>query len=163
IRQTFTDTFQQFLAGNPEVSTFLGDYSRDGDWSDPSAAGIARGRALLEQAQARFAAIDMSDAILQDKDDVELATAAFIQQGRQLDDAAAGKDPGGPALTVVGVVFTMVLNKESQPDSLWWDHLISRLEKAPAYLDAARPTIVNPGRLQGQVASEQLAQAAGLF
>jgi uncharacterized protein (DUF885 family) len=163
IRQTYVELFQQGLTMDPELGTFLGDYRHDGEWSDPSAAGNEKAKQIFDAAERKFDAIDMSDANLQDRNDMMLAKALIVQQRRQLADADAGKDPGAAPLTVVGVVFTMILNKEGQDDSLWWDHLISRLEKAPAYLAAARPTVTNPGKLQGQVASEQLAQAAGLF
>lgn len=163
IRQTYVDLFQQGLNFAPEFGTFLGDYRHDGEWSDPSAAGLEKTKAVFDAAERKFDAIDMTDANLQDRNDMLLAKALIVNQRRQLADAFAGKDPGAPPLTIVGVVFTMILNKEGQDDSLWWDHLISRLEKAPAYLAAARPTVKNPGKLQGQVASEQLAQAGGLF
>jgi uncharacterized protein (DUF885 family) len=163
IRQTYVEMFQQGLDFAPEFATFLGDYRHDGDWGDASAAGLEKQKALFDVAERKFDAIDMSDANVQDRNDMALARAVIAGQRRQLADAAAGKDPGGVPLTVVGVVYTMILNKEGQDDSVWWDHLISRLEKVPALLAAARPTVTHPGKLQGQVASEQLGQAAGLF
>lgn len=163
IRQIFTDLIQKFLSMEPEAATFLGDYSHDGEWSDQSAAGFARAGATLDDAAQKFAAVDMSDATLQDKDDLVLANSTIAQQRRQLREAMEGKDPGAAPGAVVGSVFTMILNKEGQDDSVWWDHMISRLQKAPAFLAAARTTVKNPGKLQGQVASEELAQAAGLF
>ena len=163
IQSTFTGMLRDFLVLNPEAGTFLGDYSHDGEWSDPTAAGLAKNSAVLDTYEKKFAAIDMSDANLQDKDDLQLANALLVQQRRNLHDAAEGKDPGAPALGVIGAVYTMIMNKEGQNDATWWDHMLSRLEKAPAFLDAARPTIAHPGKLQGQVASEQLAFAGGLF
>ncbi|MBV8282290.1 MAG: DUF885 domain-containing protein, partial [Candidatus Eremiobacteraeota bacterium] len=47
--------------------------------------------------------------------------------------------------------------------NVWWNNLISRMEKAPAWMAAQRPQITHPGRLQAQVALKQLALAPGLF
>jgi uncharacterized protein (DUF885 family) len=57
----------------------------------------------------------------------------------------------------------MILHKEGQDPTVWWDHMISRLEKAPAWMAAQRPLITHPGRLQAEVAVKQLAMAPALF
>lgn len=152
-----------FLAADPEAATFLGDYSHDGDWSDPTPAGLARMKQMLQAYQRKLDAIDMTGATLQDRNDVSVMRAFAIGQLRQLADVEAGKDPSGPPLTVLGAVFTMILHKDEQDPSLWWDHLISRLEKAPAWMAAQRPLIAHPGRLQAQVAVKELAMAPALF
>ncbi|MFY9737880.1 MAG: DUF885 family protein, partial [Candidatus Cybelea sp.] len=152
-----------FLAADPEAATFLGDYSHDGDWSDPTPAGIAHMKRSLATYERKVDAIDMTGATLQDRDDVRLMRAFATAQLRQLGELEAGKDPSGPPLTVLGVVFTMILHMGEQDPAVWWDHMISRLEKAPAWMAAQRPLITHPGRLQAQVAVQELAMAPALF
>lgn len=156
-------TVNDFLAALPEVATFLGDYSHDGDWSDPTQAGIDQLKTMLATYEQKLGAIDMTAATLQDRNDVILMRAFIVQQRRAMADLEAGKDPSGPPLTVLGALFTMILHKDEQDPSDWWDHVISRLEKAPAFMAAARPRITHPGRLQAQVALKQLAMAPALF
>ena len=163
VRALFTSTFGQFIALSPEFATELGDYSHDASWSDPTEAGIAKQQALADKAQASLDAIDMKGASLRDLNDAKLFRAQLVGIRRGIADARTGKDPGGPAGAIVGTIFTMVLRKPGQDNAVWWDHVISRLEKAPGFLAASRPMITHPGRLQGVVASEELAQAPGLF
>jgi uncharacterized protein (DUF885 family) len=152
-----------FLAASPEIATFLGDYSHDGDWSDPTPAGIAHFKAMLDTFEQKLNAIDMTGATLQDRNDVTLMRAFLVSQRRAIADSEAGKDPSGPPLTVLGAVFTMMLHKDEQDPTVWWNNLISRMEKAPAWLAASRATIAHPGRLQAQIALKQLAMAPALF
>ncbi len=152
-----------FLAASPEVATLLGDYSHDGDWSDPTPAGIAHFKQMLSTFEQKIDAIDMSDATLQDRNDVTLMRAFVVSQRRTIADQEAGKDPSGAPLTVLGVVFTMMLHKDEQDPSVWWGHLISRMEKAPAWMAAQRAQITHPGKLQAEVALKQLAMAPALF
>jgi uncharacterized protein (DUF885 family) len=152
-----------FLAASPEVATFLGDYSHDGDWSDPTPAGIAHFKQILSTFEQKIDAIDMSGATLQDRNDVTLMRAFVVSQRRTIADREAGKDPSGAPLTVLGVVFTMMLHKDEQDPSVWWGHLISRMEKAPAWMAAQRAQITHPGKLQAEVALKQLAMAPALF
>ena len=152
-----------FLAADPEAATFLGDYSHDGDWSDPTPAGIAHMKQLLATYRSKLDAIDMTGATLQDRNDVSVMRAFAVGQLRQLAELEAGKDPSGPPLTVLGAVFTMILHVGEQDQAVWWDHMISRLEKAPAWMAAQRPLITHPGRLQAEVAVQELAMAPALF
>ncbi len=152
-----------FLAASPEVATFLGDYSHDGDWSDPTPAGIAQFKAMLSAYEQKINAIDMTGATLHDRNDIRLMHAFLVGQRRAIADQEAGKDPSAAPLTVLGAIFTMILHKDEQDANVWWDHVISRMEKAPAWMAAQRPQITHPGRLQAQVALKQLALAPGLF
>jgi uncharacterized protein (DUF885 family) len=158
-----TQSMATFLAASPETATFLGDYTHDGDWSDPTPAGIAHFKALLDAYERGIDAIDMSGASLHDQNDVKIMRAFLVSQRRALRDQEAGKDPSTPPLTVLGVVFTMILHKDEQDSGVWWAHMISRLEKAPAWMAAQRPLITDPGRLQAQVAIKELQMAPGLF
>jgi uncharacterized protein (DUF885 family) len=158
-----TQAMSEFLAAYPEVGTFLGDYTHDGDWSDPTPAGIARFKAMLADYEGRVNAIDLNGATLADRNDIALMRAFVVAQRRELAELEAGKDPSAPPLTVLGVMFTMILHKDEQDPTLWWDHVISRLEKAPAWMAAQRPLITNPGRLQAEVAIKQLQMAPAFF
>jgi uncharacterized protein (DUF885 family) len=158
-----TAAMREFLGASPETATFLGDYSYDGEWSDPTPAGIAKFKAMLASYEQQVDAIDMTGATLQDRNDIKLMKAFVVSQHRQIADQEAGKDPSGPPLTVLGAVFTMILHKEGQDPTVWWDHVIARLEKAPAWMAAQRPLITHPGRLQAEVAVKQLAMAPALF
>ncbi len=153
-------TLDEFLALSPEAATFLGDYTHDGDWSDPTSAGIARFKQLIATLEQRLDAIDMTGATLQDRNDVTLLRSFIVQLRRDVADQEAGKDVSGPPLTVLGALFTMILHKDEQDSSVWWGHLISRLEKAPAFMTAAKSSITHPGRLQAQVALKQLVDGA---
>jgi uncharacterized protein (DUF885 family) len=153
----------EFLAAYPEVATFLGDYSRDGEWSDPTPAGLAHFEQLLAGFEGRLDGIDMTGATLEDRDDVTLMRAFVVTQRRQIAEQKEGKDPAAPPLTVLNVVFTMIMHESEQDPSVWWDHVISRLEKAPAWMTAQRAQITHPGQLQAQVGLKQLAMATALF
>jgi uncharacterized protein (DUF885 family) len=158
-----TESMSEFLAFSPETATFLGDYTHDAEWSDPTPAGIARFKAMLSTYERRLDAIDMSGATLQDRDDVLLMRAFVVGQRRAIAEGEAGKDPASPPLTVLGTIFTMVLHKDEQDPTLWWNNVISRLEKAPAWMAAQRTQIVHPGRLQAQVGLKELAMAPAFF
>ncbi len=153
----------EFLAASPETATFLGDYTHDGDWSDSSPAGIAHFKGMFDTFESDLNAIDMSGSTLADRDDVVLMRAFIVGQRRQIAETEEGKDPSGPPLTVLGTVFTMIMHKDEQDPRVWWNNVIARLEKAPAWMEAARPRMVHPGRLQAQVALQQLAMAPALF
>jgi hypothetical protein len=118
---------------------------------------------MLSTFEQKIDAIDMSGATLQDRNDVTLMRAFVVSQRRTIADREAGKDPSGAPLTVLGVVFTMMLHKDEQDPSVWWGHLISRMEKAPAWMAAQRAQITHPGKLQAEVALKQLAMAPALF
>src|SRR5579862_8133855 len=157
------EALNDFLTLTPEVGTFLGDYTHDGDWSDSTPAGIAKVEQVLTDLDTKLSAVDMTGATLRDRNDLALMKAFIAGQRRQIAEQKEGKDPSAPPMTVLGITFTMILHKGEQDPATWWDHLISRMEKAPAWMDAQRPEITNPGKLQAQVALQQLAMAPGLY
>lgn len=159
----YTQGLQRELKEVPEVATFLGDYRYDANLSQPGMAGIRQGEAFLNRFELALNRINVAHANLRDRNNMRLARAFVATQRRQLTEALQGKDPGGPPLQLVGVFFTMLLHKDEQDPTLWWNHFISRMEKAPAWLAAQKPLITHPGQLQAQVAQQQLAQAPGLF
>jgi hypothetical protein len=163
LKAAFTDQFAGFLKLAPEFATFLGDYEYDGQLSTPGAKGLAIADRSLADFERVIDGVDMSGATAPERNDLTLLHATVVGQRRQLAEARAGKDAGGPPLQIVGLVFTMILHREGQDPNAWWDHVISRMEKAPAWLASQRTLITHPGRLQAQVASKQLAQAPGLF
>jgi len=159
----YTQGLQRELKEVPEVATFLGDYRYDASWSKPGIAGVREQQRFMHRFEAALNRMDFSHASLHDRNDFKLARAFIATQKRQLAEALQGKDPGGPPLQLVGVFFTMLLHKDEQDPNLWWDHVISRMEKAPAWLAGQKPLITHPGKLQAQVAQQQLAQAPALF
>ena len=163
LQALYTRGLLRQLKNLPEVATFLGDYRYDGNWSAPGMAGIRQGQAMLRQFEKQLNKIDMSHATLRERNDMRLSRAFLVAQKRQVAEALQGKDPGGPPLAIVGVFFTMLLHKDEQNPNVWWDHVISRMEKAPAWLTAQKTLITHPGKLQAEVAQQQLAQAPGLF
>ncbi|MDP9018198.1 MAG: DUF885 domain-containing protein [Candidatus Eremiobacteraeota bacterium] len=163
IQQLATQTFRAFLNENPAFGTFLGDYSHDGELGDPGPAGIKRGEAILAKFERQLNAVDMTHATLHDRNDMKLLRAFIIGQRRNDADQMKGTDPSGPPMAIVGLAFTMILHKDEQDQSVWWDHMISRLEKAPAWMAAQKPLITHPGKLQAQVALQQLPMAPMLF
>jgi hypothetical protein len=80
-----------FLAVDPEAATFLGDYSHDGDWSDPTPAGIAHMKQLLATYESKLDAIDMTGATLRDGNDVRVMRAFATGQLRQLAELEDGR------------------------------------------------------------------------
>ncbi|GAC1501749.1 MAG: DUF885 family protein [Vulcanimicrobiaceae bacterium] len=163
IQQAASQSIAAFLKASPEFATFLGDYSRDGEFSDPGPAGIKREEAIMARLESRLNAIDMRHATLHDRNDMRLVRAFIVSQRRSMAEAKVGKDPAGPPMAVMGLVFTMLMHKDEQDQGVWWNHMISRLEKAPAWMAAQKPLIKHPGRLQAQVAEQQLSMAPMLF
>jgi len=163
LQMLYTQGLQRELINLPEVATFLGDYRYDANWSKPGMAGVREGQAFIRRFEVALNRIDASHGTLRERNDMRLSRAFLAAQKRQLAEGLQGKDPGGPPLAVVGIFFTMLLHKDEQNPNVWWDHVISRMEKAPAWLAAQKPLITHPGRIQAQVAQQQLAQAPGLF
>ena len=118
---------------------------------------------MIDAYESKIAAVNMAGSTLQDRNDVALMRAFIITQRRQMADTLAGKDPSGPPLTVMATMFTMILHRNEQDPALWWNHVISRLEKAPAWMAVQRPMMTHPGRLQAEVAVKELAMAPALF
>lgn len=163
LKAAFTSQFDGFLKLFPGFATFLGDYEYDGELGTPGAEGLALAARSLDGFERAINAVDMSGATLPERNNLTLLRATIAGQRRQLAEAREGKDAGGPPLQIVGLIFTMMLHREGQDPNVWWDHVISRIEKAPSWLASERTLITHPGRLQAQVASKQLANAPGLF
>ncbi|MBC5823560.1 MAG: DUF885 domain-containing protein [Candidatus Eremiobacteraeota bacterium] len=163
LKQMLTKQIAVTLRQQPQVATFLGDYEHDADLSTPGRAGLIAAQRSLDKFEHALNGVDMKGATLGERNDLRLLRALIVGQRRQLAEARAGKDAGGPPLEIVGVIFTMIMHKDEQDRNVWWNHAISRIEKAPAWLAAERTLITHPGRLQAEVASKQLANAPGLF
>ncbi len=163
LQALYTRALHNYLKRAPEAATFLGDYRYDAYWSTPGMGGVRQGQRFLRQFEAALNRIDFSHASLHDRNDLRLARAFVASQKRAVAETLQGKDPGAPALGVVGVFFTMLLHKDEQNSDVWWNNVISRMEKAPAFLAGQKALITHPGRLQAEVAQQQLAQAPALF
>ncbi len=163
LQAVYAQGLQRELKNSPEAATFLGVYEYDGNWGKSGIAGVRQGRQFVGRFEAAVNRIDFSYANLHDRNDLKIARAFIAGQKRNITEALQGKDAGGPPLQVVGIFFTMLLHKDEQNPTVWWDHVISRMEKAPALLAGDKTLITHPGRLQAEVAQRQLAQAPALF
>jgi hypothetical protein len=163
LQRTFSRELETFLHDQPMSATLLGDYRFDGELGLGGSAGLAQTERSLTRLERELGSIDMRGATLHERDDLVLLRAVIVGQRRLLAQARAGKDAGGPPFTLIATIFTMMLHKGEQDGNLWWDHVISRLEAAPAWLAAQRTLIVHPGRLQGETGSTVLTNAPVLF
>src|SRR6185437_1914612 len=77
------------------------------------------------------------------------------------------KDYAAPALALVGAVYTQFLRlpipgrddaTEADLHQAWID-IAARLEKGPAYIEAAQKLVTHPGKLYGTAGSKQIAGA----
>jgi Bacterial protein of unknown function (DUF885) len=159
----------------PMHATALGLPGHDGALETPSEANRAAYSARLEQWQQQLRAISdgfMADTALVDRDDARLLAADLVarlnaQRVYQMDR----KDFGAAATAVVNSVFTLfehlpVAGREGATAAdlaKAWADIVSRLAKAPAYIEAAQHLVTTPCHLFGLVSSQELDSAAGFF
>jgi len=154
----------------PMQATLLGIAGFDGQLETPSeayrAAYVQNVRKWQEQLHAITRSFNDATA-LADRDDARLLDAQLTQQLNallvyQLDR----KDYGAPAESIVNAIFTQFTHlptpekgaKQSDLDQAWAD-ITARLEKTPAYLDAAARLVTMPCHLFGVVSAKELAGA----
>ena len=156
---------------NPAIATDLGLPGHDGELAIPTEAARAANVARLKAWLARVAVIRAQAGpgiSLLDADDAKLLAARV--QG-DLDDLVVResdrKDYAGPALRVVGALWTQFLHlpvpgrdgaTEADLARAWAD-ISARLEKGPAAIEAGQKLATHPGRLQGLAGQEQIAGA----
>ena len=156
---------------NPMQATYLGIPGMDGDLVIPSeatrAAHLARLKGWVAQVDAIKAAAGPSISLV-DADDAKLLRAQVDEeldslQVRQTDR----KDYAGPALAVVGALYTQFLHlpvpgrDDATAADLHqaWVDIASRMEKGPAYIEAGQKLVTHPGKLFGTAGSQQIAGA----
>jgi uncharacterized protein (DUF885 family) len=165
------DVVQGLARENPMQATYLGIPGMDGDLVVPTEAARTAQIARLKAWAARIDAI-RSDAgagiSLVDADDAKLLRAQLDQEldgllVRQTDR----KNYAGPALGLVDVIYVQFLylpvpgRDDATPADLHraWLDIIARLEKGPAYIEAAQKLVTRPGRLFGVAGRQQIAGA----
>jgi uncharacterized protein (DUF885 family) len=152
----------------PLQATALGIAGHDADLENPSEAYRAGYIDRLKQWQQRLREITAtfnSASSLVDRDDAMLLNAQLeAQLNGFLVYQADRKDYSAPANNVVQAIFTQfehlpVVGRDgASPAALRkaWDDIISRLSKAPAYIEAAQRLVTTPGNLYGIVGSKEL-------
>ena len=165
------DIVQTTSRENPMQATYLGIPGMDGDLAIPSEATRAAHLARLKRWAAQIDAIKAAagPAIsLVDADDAKLLHAQLDEEldsllVRQTDR----KDFAGPALGLVGAIYTQFLHlpipgrdgaTAADVPKAWAD-ITARLEKAPAYIEAAQKLVTHPGKLYGVAGQQEIAGA----
>ena len=169
------DMVQTAARENPMHATFLGIPGMDGDLAIPSEARRAARLARLKGWSARIDAIKAAagPAIsLVDADDAKLLRAQIDEeQDALLVRQADRKDYAGPALAVVGAIYTQFLNlpipgrdgaTAADLHQAWVD-IAARMEKGPAYIEAGQKLVTHPGKLYGVAGQKRIAGAPDLL
>ena len=155
---------------HPLLATELGLTAYDAELPIPTEASRAEEIERLRGWVWQVDAIEQSTPHLGlvDRDDAKLLRAQLAGDlAELLVRRADRKDYAGAAQGVVNGLFTQFLNLPvagvdgAAPADLdrAWSDIVSRLEKAPAFIAAGQALATEPGRLQGQVGSESLAGA----
>ncbi len=173
VHAQLTRLAEDFVAGNaaddPITGSSLGLTASDGLLAIPGEAARAariarlRGWKIELEAIAREAG---AGATLSEAGDVSLLRADFDARLNALTVREEDrKDYAGPGLRLVQAIFSQFLHLPivgrdgAGPADLdrAWDDLVARLELGPAYIAGGQSLVTHPGRLQGTVASRQLA------
>jgi hypothetical protein len=151
---------------HPLYATSLGLSEEDGELDVPSPATRARDLAQTRVWRKRLAGISLEGATLTERDDARLLAAQLTRRERGFTFYRTDeKDYSAPARDIVGTLFDQfehlpIPGRNGATDAdlaLAWDHIISRLGKAPAYIAGAQRLVATPGKLFGTVGAEQLA------
>ena len=165
------DIVQTSARENPMMATALGIPGLDGELGVASESRRVAHIALMKGWIAKIDAIRTAAGpgiSLVDADDAKLLHAQIDEEldgllVRQTDR----KDYSGPALGVVGAVYTQFLHlpiagrddaTAADVHQAWID-IIARLEKAPAYIEAAQKLVTHPGKLYGVAGQQEIAGA----
>ena len=153
---------------HPIVATELGLTDLDGELGTPSATSRAADLAQIRAWQAGLKAIPLTRATLVERDDALLLGAQLVSMERALTIYRSDeKDYSGPARAIVDALFTQFLHLPilgeagaSKADrAKAWARIVSRMQKAPAYIAAGQRLVTQPGHLFGLVGLEQLGGA----
>jgi uncharacterized protein (DUF885 family) len=146
---------------SPPAATFKGVHDYDEEWGDPGPEGIAAYEAFIDEYAARFEAAAEA-ARGEDAVDVALARARLIREDtylRLIDELR--RNPIGVPATVTQVIFIMLV-RDYAPAAERFGAMRSRLEKVPAYCEAAKRNFAEPvARFVGL--AEKVATQAGPF
>lgn len=155
----------------PQQATQLGIAGHDGELENPSeayrAAYLERVRGWQQQLAGITAGFDGSTSLV-DRDDARLLGAQFTglihsltvyQQDR--------KDYSAPGVGLVGTLFVQfqhlpIPGQEGatvKDQRRAWEAIVSRMERGPAYIEAAQRLVTMPCHLYGVTGAKQLAGA----
>jgi hypothetical protein len=160
---------------HPMAATDEGISGYDGDLESPSESQRLDDIALIASWQGALAKIEASAGgtmTLVERDDAKLLSAQLTGMLRQYTVYQTDrKDYAGPANAVVGAIFTQFqhLPIAGQDGATAaevagaWSDITARLQKAPAYIEAAQRLVTHPGHLYGVVGSEELAGVSDFF
>lgn len=157
---------------HPIVATNEGIPGYDGQLDRPSATGSKRDLALIHGWQSRLAAISVAGETLPVRDDAALLRAQLVSMERQLTVYRTNnKDYSGPGNAIVNVIYTQfqympIVGRDGATSAdvqAAWSAITARLQQAPQYIRAAEALVTEPGHLQGEVGSEELAGAPDFF
>jgi uncharacterized protein (DUF885 family) len=151
---------------HPIVATELGLTERDGELETPSAANRVADLAQIRAWQATLAAIPLARTTLVERDDALLLKADLLSRERALTVYRTDeKDYAAPARAILGVLFTQFLHLPTPGEAgatkadrvKAWSRILSRMQKAPAYIVAGQKLVTHPGHLFGVVGAQELA------
>jgi len=157
---------------HPLVATDLGITDEDGQLDTPSPAENSRDLELIRRWERQLAAISPAGAPLVTVDDAKLLRAELVGMERQFTVYKTyEKDPSAPSINILSAIYTQFLHlpiagtdgaTQSDVDTAW-QHIISRLSRASAYITAGNALVTHPGHLYGVTGAEQLAGAPSFF
>jgi len=157
---------------HPLVATGLGLTDEDGDLDRPSPAARQADLERIRAWERTLAAIPLAKATLVERDDALLLRAQLVGMERgyalyRTDE----KDYSAPAQAILNAIFTQFIHlpvpgengATAAERAKAWDRIVSRMQKAPAYVVSAQRLVRTPGHLFGVVGAEQLAGAPDFF
>ncbi|MDP9043864.1 MAG: DUF885 domain-containing protein [Pseudomonadota bacterium] len=153
---------------DPMLATYLGIAGRDGELVIPTEARRSAAIARLKNRRVQLEAVRKlagPSLALVDADDATLLRA---QIDERLDELLVRqtdrKNYAGPALDIVGVIYTQFLHlpiagrdgATAEDVMPAWMDIIGRLEKAPAYIEAGQKLVTHPGKLYGVAGQKEI-------
>src|ERR1700686_847151 len=153
---------------HPLMATGFGLTERDGELETPSRTSRAADLAQIRAWQAALNAVPLGGATLVERDDAHLLKAQLVSMERGYTLYRSDeKDYSGPARSIVDALFTQFINlpivgeagASNADRAKAWARIVSRMQKAPAYIVAGQQLVTQPGHLFGVVGLEQLGGA----
>ena len=149
--QSLTDRYfdEYYLPSYPTAATSLGVHKYDGQLEDYSQAGVAKRVAQLKQFEAEFAKLPAGA-------DRDLVLSNIRGTLLELESIHGWeKDPDRYSSGLTNSAF-VIMSRTFAPPETRLRSLISREQKMPQALSAARANLKNPPRIYTEIALEQL-------
>jgi len=166
------DVTYTWAALHPIVATNEGIAGYDGKLDHPSAAESTRDLALIHAWQSKLATISVTSEPRHVRDDATLLRAQLLSMERELTVYRRDrKNYAGPGIAILDVIYTQfqylpIADREGATHAdvdAAWSAITTRLKQAPGYIRAGEALVTEPGRLQDEVGSEELAGAPEFF